>query len=136
MLKRLKKKWLRLWDAPPGKRFQNYYKRSRRDKNRNEATPRIARLILAVALFVIGVCLIFFPLVYIPFFLVSAAMFASESLKFAQLLDRCEVWVRITWARTKRKYGISSRTVHVLSVTAGAAGLLLSGYFCYNAFIR
>jgi uncharacterized membrane protein YbaN (DUF454 family) len=87
-------------------------------------------------LFAIGVCLIFFPLVYIPFFLVSASILASESRKFAQLLDHGEAWVRKTWARTKRKHHLSRRTVHFMAVTLGTGCLVLSGLLCYSAFVR
>ena len=136
MFARLIRKWHRLWHSPPGRRFQNYYRRSRRDKHRNEVAPRIARLVLALVLFVVGLCLVFFPLVYIPFFLAGAAMLASESIKFAQLLDHGEVWVRRTWARTKRKYRLSRRTVHLMAVTFGMGCLVFSGFLCYNAFVR
>src|SRR5580704_5391183 len=67
MLKRLRRKWNRLRNSRPGTRFQNYYRRSRRDKNRDERAPRFARLILAAALLLVGLCLAFLPLVYIPF---------------------------------------------------------------------
>jgi hypothetical protein len=136
MLRRLNRKWHLLWGSPPGKRFQNYYRRTRRDKDRSDVAPRIARLVLALLLFVIGVCLIFFPLVYVPFFVASASMLASESIKFAQFLDHGELWVHKTWARTKRKYRLSRRTVHFMAVTLGMGCLVLSGFLCYSALVR
>ena len=136
MFKRLTRKWHRLRDSRPGTRFRNYYRRTRRDKNRDEGAPRITRLLTALALFMVGICLLFFPLIYIPFFVASAALLASESLKFARLLDRGETWIRATGRRFRRKHGLSRRTVSVMKLTVGVGCLFLSGIMCYSAFMR
>jgi uncharacterized membrane protein YbaN (DUF454 family) len=136
MFKRLTRKWHRLRDSRPGTRFRNYYRRTRRDKNRDEGAPRIARLLLSLALFMVGICLLFFPLIYLPFFIASAALLASESLKFARFLDRGESWIRATGRRFRRKHGLSRRTISFMKLTVGVGCLVLSGIMCYNAFVR
>jgi hypothetical protein len=94
MFTRSKRQMIRLWDSRPGRRFQNYYRRTHRDKTNREVGVRVARLILAVVLFGVAVCLFIFPLIYVPFFVGSAAMLASESPRFARILDRGEEWSR------------------------------------------
>ncbi len=39
MFKNLKRNWIRLWEARPGRRFQNYYRRKHRDKRGNDVGP-------------------------------------------------------------------------------------------------
>jgi uncharacterized membrane protein YbaN (DUF454 family) len=133
---RLKKKWRRLTGGKPGHRFQDYYRRSRREKNRDEGTPRIVRLAVAVVLFCIGVVLVFLPVVYIPFFVASAALFASESLPFARFLDHSEVWVDRNWDHTKERYGLTHREINFIVVTLSLGCLVLAGFMCYKTFLR
>ena len=136
MIKRLNRKWHRLRHARPGTRFLNYYRRSRRERNRDEVAPRIARLVLAMALFAVGVSLFFLPLVYIPFFLASAALLAAESLKLAHLLDRSESWVRASCERIRLRCGLSSKSVRVVAVTLGLVCLVFSGFVCFSVVLR
>jgi len=134
MLKRFKRKWLRLWHSTPGRRFQNYYRRSHRKKNGDEMAPRIGRFVVAAICLAVGICLIVFPFVYIPFFVLSAAMLASESIRFARILDHGETWSRANWARTQQRFGVRNVKVAVwaLSLTC----LALTGCACYNTFLR
>jgi uncharacterized membrane protein YbaN (DUF454 family) len=134
MLKRFKRKWLRLWHSRPGRRFQNYYRRTHRQKNSDEMAPRIGRLIMALVFFVVAVCLIVFPLIYVPFFILSAAMLASESSRFARVLDQGEEWGRGYWAHTQQRFG--DRTVKVAVWAFGLGFLVLGGRACYNTFLR
>jgi hypothetical protein len=136
MLRQLSGKWHLLWDSRPGRRFQNYYRRTRREDNHCEAAPRFARIVMAMALLVAGVCLLFFPLVYIPFLLASAALFASESLRLAQLLDRGEAWMRESLGRILGALGVSRGTASVVGVTLGVGSLVLGAFVCYVAFVR
>jgi uncharacterized membrane protein len=136
MLTRFSRTWLRLWHTRPGRRFQNYYRRTHRQKNSDEMVPRVGRLILAVIFFIVAVCLLLFPLIYIPFFVLSAAMVASESSRFARILDHGEEWTRDSWARTRQRYGLSGRTVNIAKWTLGLGCLVLTGCLYYNRFMR
>jgi hypothetical protein len=134
MLKRFKSKWLRLWHSKPGRRFQNYYRRTHRQKNSNEMAPRIGRFVVAGICFVVGLFLILFPVIYVPFFVLSAAMLASESPRFARILDHGEAWSRAHWAQTQQRFGVHRVNVAVGALSLGC--LLLAGRACYNTFIR
>lgn len=134
MLKRFKRKWLRLLHTQPGRRFQNYYRRTHRKKDSDEMGPRIGRLVIAVLCFVVGICLVVFPFIYLPFFIVSAAMLASESHRFARMLDHAEVWCRAIWLKTQERFGV--RNVKVAVWTLSVVCLLLTGCACYNTFMR
>jgi uncharacterized membrane protein YbaN (DUF454 family) len=131
---RFKSKWLRLWHTRPGRRFQNYYRRTHRQKNSDEMAPRIGRFVVAVICFVVGICLVVFPLVYVPFFILSAAMLASESQRFARILDHGETWSRDSWAKTQEKFGV--RNVKIAVWTVSIACLALTGRACYHTFLR
>jgi uncharacterized membrane protein YbaN (DUF454 family) len=136
MFKNLKRNWIRLWDARPGRRFQNYYRRKHRDKRSNDVGLRVARLLMAMIFFAVAVCLFVFPLVYVPFFIMSAAMLASESPRFARILDHGEAWTRENWERTRQRWGLSQRTVNVATWAFGLGCLFLTGCVYYNRFLR
>jgi hypothetical protein len=133
MFARTKRQMIRLWDARPGRRFQNYYRRTHRDKTNREIGVRIARLVLAMIFFGVAVCLFIFPLIYVPFFVASAAMLASESPRVARILDRGEQWSRESWARVQERYGKSAK---VAVWTFSAACIALAVRLCYNRFAR
>jgi hypothetical protein len=135
-LARLQTKWLRLWDGRPGRRFQNYYRRTRQEVRRNEGAPRIVRLCVAAFLFLVGVALILFPAIYVPFFVASAALFASESLPLARLLDRIESGSRHAVTKFMRRFGLSRKTVKYAALTLSLSCLALTGCACYSAFVR
>jgi uncharacterized membrane protein YbaN (DUF454 family) len=96
--------------------------------------PRIGRLIMGLVFFAVGVCLVLFPLIYIPFFVLSAAMLASESQRFARILDHGEASSRGYWAYTQQKFG--NRTVKVAVWALSMGCLVLAGRACYNTFVR
>jgi uncharacterized membrane protein YbaN (DUF454 family) len=133
-LTRFKRKWLRLWHTRPGRRFQNYYRQTHRRKNSDEMAPRIGRFVAAVVFFLVGICLVVFPLIYIPFFVLSAAMLASESPRFARILDHGETWSRSRWARTQERFGVRNVRVAVWALSLACLGL--TGRACYNTFMR
>jgi uncharacterized membrane protein YbaN (DUF454 family) len=136
MTAHLHKKWSRLRGSRPGRRFQNYYRRSRRESKYDEKAPRIVRLGVAIGLFWIGVFLVVFPLIYVPFFVTSAAIMASESLPFARFLDRSELAFRRSWTGFQQRHGLSHRAVHMIIVTVSLGCLALTGCVCYNTFVR
>jgi uncharacterized membrane protein YbaN (DUF454 family) len=96
--------------------------------------PRIGRFVVAVVCFVVGICLVVFPLVYVPFFILSAAMLASESPRFARILDHGETWSRSSWVKTQEKFGV--KNVKIAVWTLSIACLALTGRACYNTFLR
>jgi uncharacterized membrane protein YbaN (DUF454 family) len=136
MFKKFIRNCRRLWDARPGRRFQNYYRRKHREKNSNDVGVRVARLIMAMVFFAMAVCLFVFPLVYVPFFIASAAMLASESPRFARILDHGEAWTRDSLARTRERWGLSARTVNLAKWALGLGCLFLTGCLYYNRFMR
>ena len=133
MITRFRRKWIRLKEARPGRRFQNHYRRVHRGRTGAERTPRIGRLILALVLFAVALCLFVFPLVYVPFLVASAALLASESPRFARILDRGEVWSRDEWTTIQRRLGVSG---DVMRMGMLALGLILTGCVCYTTFMR
>jgi uncharacterized membrane protein YbaN (DUF454 family) len=136
IFQRFKRKWIRLFEAPPGRRFQNYYRRTHRHPESREIGPRIGRLILALVFLVVGICLILFPLIYIPFLAASAAMLAAESRRFARGLDKGEVWARDKWASIQKRLGLSQRTVRITMGALGFGCLFLAGRMWYGTFAR
>jgi len=93
MLNHMKDRWRELKEFPPGERFEKFHvaeqKRSR--------WVRFAYLAVAIALVPVGVLFAFIPGPAVLFFALSAALFATQSLWLARLLDRVELWLRDSW---------------------------------------
>jgi uncharacterized membrane protein YbaN (DUF454 family) len=130
------RKWTQLWASTPGRRFQNFYRRVHRNHAAEDVTTHIVRFGLAIIFLVVGILLIFLPLVYIPFLLVSAALFASESVAFARFLDRTEAWGRESWARFKARFGITPLGSQIIGGTLSIGCIALAGFAAYRTFIR
>lgn len=130
----IERKWLRLWKGRPGHRFQNLYRRSHRPGESEEVTTHIVRFGLALVFLCVGIILIFLPLVYIPFLLGSAALFASESRLFARTLDRTEAWTRQTGRNWKERLGLSAAQVNVITAVASIGCIAAAGFACYKKF--
>jgi uncharacterized membrane protein YbaN (DUF454 family) len=130
----LERKWLRLWNGTPGHRFQNLYRRAHRNGEGEELTTHFVRFGLALVFLCVGIILFFLPLVYIPFLLGSAALFASESRLFARWLDHAEAWVRRTGQRWKERLGLSAAQVNVIAAIASIGGIAIMGFACYKTF--
>jgi uncharacterized membrane protein YbaN (DUF454 family) len=130
----LERQWLRLWKGPPGRRFQNLYRRSHRPGEHDHLSTHLVRFGLAAVFLAVGIVLIFLPLVYIPFLLGSAAMLASESSLIARGLDHSEAWSRRFGRRWKEKLGLSTRTVNVISAVIAIGFVATAGYAFYRRF--
>jgi hypothetical protein len=131
MLKTLRREWTRLKSSPHGKRFQRQFWRTRARRKRGNAgqvgtAPRVVHIVAAFVLLAIGFGVILFPMIYISFFVASGALFASESLSVARMLDRAEAFF---WAAT-------ARPVRVIAVVLGLVCLVFTSCVCYNAFVR
>ena len=133
MYKTLKKEWQWLRRSRPGERFQNRYRRTRRDKHRDETAPRILRLTLAVLAFVVGICVIPLPLPEIPFFLVSGALLATESLALAKALDRFEKRGHRFFRTTRRKLGLPVAAERFFAPAMLVGSLVVTSLIFVNA---
>ena len=130
----IERKWLRLWKGTPGRRFQNLYRRTHRHGETEEVTTHIVRFGLALVFLCVGIILIFLPLVYIPFLLCSAALFASESRVFARMLDHTEAWIRQTGRHWKERLGLSATQVNVIAAVTSIGCVAVLGFAAYKTF--
>jgi hypothetical protein len=128
--------WVLLWNGPPGKRFQNYYRRNHKNGVPEGLVVQTLRLGAAFAFLCVGLLLLVLPLVYIPFLLVSAALFASESRTIARFLDHGEAWSRDQWSGIKARFGISQRGAKMTLGVLGFGCVALAAYTCYRKFFR
>jgi hypothetical protein len=132
----IRKDWQALRSYLPGERFECCYRRARGLQERDEVVSRILRVTLAVLAFVVGIGMIFLPLPEIPFFVVSGALLAAESLPFARFLDRAEIRLRDAWGEIKRRLGLPPCAIRVITVCLILTSLALSSGFCYRTFLR
>jgi uncharacterized membrane protein YbaN (DUF454 family) len=130
------RKWTRLWTSTPGRRFQNFYRRIHRNHAAEDVTTHIVRFGLAVIFLCVGIILILLPLVYIPFLIASAALFASESVTFARFLDRSETWCRRSWARIKASLGITPLGSQIIAGVLSVGCIGMAGFAAYRTFMK
>ena len=133
MITRIRREWRCLQDSPPGKRFQRRYRRTRDRRTRlyegkEHEGPRILRIVLALVLLVIGCFMVLLPLVYLPFFVASGAIFASESLTVARILDRTEALGWSAWTKMREVTGLSPRSAKVIAAMLGLLCVALTSY--------
>ena len=132
----MERNWRLLWKGPAGKRFENYYRRNHKNGVGEGFWVQMFRLAIALVFLCVGLLLLFLPLVYIPFLLVSAALLASESRSIARILDHGEVWIRRTWTQIKARLGISQTGSKIIFATLGVGCIALAGYTFYKTFVR
>ncbi len=89
--------WCALKRSEPGHRFQDRHERIKKSGDENGVGARVLRLVIAAVSFVIGMALTVIPGPAVAFFLITAALLASESLRLARWLDIGEVWGRKVW---------------------------------------
>ena len=126
----LSQDWRILRRAPPGRRFEQYYRSARGRRERGRLWLRVARLAGGVACLAVGIVLVFIPGPAILFFLLAAAAFAAESLAAARLLDGAELRIR-AWARRGR--GAWRRLSGAGRIGAVVVTLALAGATVYAA---
>ena len=100
MFDRLREKWHRLEQAPPGERFQRFHD----EEQKRPHWVRIVYLVLAIALIPLGVLFAFIPGPAVLFFALSAGLFAVQSSWVAKRLDRLEVATRSQIRRLRAAY--------------------------------
>lgn len=99
--------WHRLKDSPPGTRFQAFYVRQQRHA---KGLGKALYLTGALASFAVGVVLVFIPGPAFVFFILSAALLATQSSWVARHLDALEVkgraaaaHLRARWRRSRHR---------------------------------
>jgi len=132
----IERNWRLLWKGPAGKRFENYYRRNHKNGVGEGFWVRMFRLAVALVFLGVGLLLLFLPLVYIPFLLISAALLASESRSIARFLDHSELWLKDTWTRFRTRHGISRRGSKLIFATLGMGCIALAAYTFYMTLVR
>jgi hypothetical protein len=87
--------WDRFVHSPPGRRFQDRYRRKRRDKG--SGWKRCALVCGGIALVLVGIFFMAVPGPGIPILAIGLALLAQESAAMARLLDRTELRLRRLW---------------------------------------
>jgi hypothetical protein len=91
---------LEILHAPPGRRFQERYRRMQEAKG--GAWKRCALVCAGVVLVLVGLFFMAVPGPGIPIFAVGLALIAQESQAMARLLDRAELRLRRLWQRVRK----------------------------------
>jgi hypothetical protein len=92
--------WDRFAHATPGRRFQERYRRMRKEKG--SVWKRCAFVCGGVLLSLVGLFFMAVPGPGIPILAVGLALIAQESAVMARLLDRAELRLRRWWKRLRR----------------------------------
>ena len=93
------------------------------------------RLVIAAVSLVIGVVLTVIPGPAVFFFMITAALLASESLRLARWLDIGEVWARKAWNWARRTF---IKLPLVGKIAVGFVGALMAGagaWLTYTTFM-
>jgi hypothetical protein len=93
MFTHMKDRWRELKSYAPGERFEKFHV----SEQHRARWIKIAYVATAVVLLPIGVLFAFIPGPAVLFFALSAALFATQSLWFARLLDRAELALHKAW---------------------------------------
>jgi hypothetical protein len=91
------------WRSAPGQRFQGRYWRHRGNGRHRPMLARVAYLTLGTLLGVLGLAMLILPGPGIVALAMAGALFASESLPIARMLDWIELRGRAAWHRIRRK---------------------------------
>jgi uncharacterized membrane protein YbaN (DUF454 family) len=124
MLSNLKRQWRALRKSRPGHRFEDRYDRIKKSAAQNKIGARLVRFVIALISLVVGVVFTLFPGPSFIFYVISAALLASESLRLARWLDAGEVWGRKAWnwaRRSFRKLPLAGK------IAVGFVGALMAG---------
>lgn len=127
--------WRALKRSRPGHRFQDRYEQIKKSSVENGVGARAVRLVIAVVSLVVGVVLTVIPGPAVVFFMITAALLASESRRLARWLDIGEVGGRKAWKwahRTFLKLPLAGK------IAVGFAGALMAGagaWMTYTTFM-
>ena len=92
--------WNRFAHTPPGRRFQERYRRKQEEKG--NTWKRCAWVCVGVILVAVGVFFLAVPGPGIPILAVGLALIAQESASMARWLDRAELRLRRWWKKLRR----------------------------------
>jgi hypothetical protein len=106
MLEGARHEWHCFKDDEPGGRFANHHKRA----NRSGLAKRVLRIVFGTVLVAAGIFMLFVPGPGLLAMLFGVALFAGESQRLAERMDRLEVWARRTWQRVRAR--IRRRRAH------------------------
>jgi uncharacterized membrane protein YbaN (DUF454 family) len=130
MLQRLKQAWREFKRSPPGRRFQETYKR--RQRSRRGSAKRI--LFIGGGLLLIAAGIVSFPVPGIPSELIivaGLAIFAQGSMRAARILDWTELRLRDPYLRLWKPL---PRWAKVVSGLLWMALLAVGGYGLHRLF--
>jgi uncharacterized protein (TIGR02611 family) len=131
MFAAVKEHWKELKSSRPGHRFQERYKRRKKEHRGSFHWARWLNIIGGVLLVLAGVFMLAVPGPGMLVAVVGLSLLGSEFLTLARFLDWSEVklrkmftWVRRWWSRA----GWAVRTSMILLVCLVAAGAIYGGY--------
>jgi hypothetical protein len=119
----MRKEWRAVRDAEPGQRFEKHYRRTHDVPGARKYA--VLYWLAAVVTFAIGVVLVFIPGPAILFFLITAALVATQALWLARKLDRAEVKLR-AWGRGFKEWWQRRALLQKIALSAGAGLIALS----------
>lgn len=90
----LRKRWHEFAAIPPGRRFEERYRRSGK-----RGRARIVGILAGALLTAVGIFFLLVPGPGIVFLLPGLALLAQGSLRLARWLDRSELWLRKRFSR-------------------------------------
>lgn len=93
--------WDRFVHSPPGRRFQDRYRRMRR--RNGSGWKRCALVGGGIVLALVGIFFMAVPGPGIPILAIGLALVAQESAAIARLLDRSELRLRLLWKRLRKR---------------------------------
>jgi len=128
--------WRALKSSRPGHRFQDRHKRIKNSGDENGVGARVRRLVIAVVSFVIGAVLTVIPGPAVVFFLITAALLASESLRLARWLDIGEVWGRKAWNGAHRVFLKLPLAGKITVVGIGFLMAVAGAWLTYTTFMN
>jgi hypothetical protein len=119
----MRKEWRAIRDAEPGERFEKHYRRTHDVPGARKYA--VLYWLGALVAFAIGVVLVFIPGPAILFFLIAAALVATQALWLARRLDRAEVALR-RWGRAFKAWWRRRALLQKVALGAGAALVAMS----------
>ena len=130
MLETIKCSWQCFKADPPGKRFQQQFKR----RHEVARTPLQKALVLGagVLLTAVGILLFFLPGPGVLFVLLGAALIAQQSLTVARALDWTEIRIRKLLTRSFGAWRHFSATLEVFLVGLAVVGAVAVGFGAFK----
>jgi hypothetical protein len=136
MFAKFQHQWQALRTSRPGHRFRDRYERNQSSKDGLKLFWRVVRIAVAAGLVVVGLGFMFIPGPATLFFVIAAALLATDSLPLAKLLDWTEVKTRRLGARARRRWRRLSPFSRASVAALGIAVSLASSVLFYRIMAR